>query len=189
MLGEKGDQRVAPAARAQRQPASRHGRGRREESKRLRERATHRRSQCASKPSRRSVCGAGRRRWTASTASTMGQAKPRDAAEAQAAVLRLMQSASVEDAPAMKIALAEAAGRPGRAGCRAGPDDTAAERHVVQRACRGPQGAPGAQGAEHGRGHEDRRRRRRPERPARRARHPAVAAIRATRQKSRASPR
>ena len=43
----------------------------------------------------------------------LGQAKPRDAAEAQAAVLRLMQSASVDDAPAMKIALAEAAGRLG----------------------------------------------------------------------------
>ncbi len=46
----------------------------------------------------------------------LGQAKPRDAAEAQAAVLRLMQSASVEDAPAMKIALAEAAGRLGAQG-------------------------------------------------------------------------
>jgi putative membrane-bound dehydrogenase-like protein len=43
----------------------------------------------------------------------LGQAKPRDAADAQAAVLQLMQSASVEDAPAMKIALAEAAGRLG----------------------------------------------------------------------------
>ncbi len=43
----------------------------------------------------------------------LGQAKPRDAAEAQAAVLRLMQSASVEDAPAMRVALAEAAGRLG----------------------------------------------------------------------------
>jgi putative heme-binding domain-containing protein len=43
----------------------------------------------------------------------LGQAKPRDAAEAQAAVLRLMQSASIEDAPAMKIALADAAGRLG----------------------------------------------------------------------------
>ena len=43
----------------------------------------------------------------------LGQAKPRDATEAQAAVLRLMQSASVEDAPAMRIALAEAAGRLG----------------------------------------------------------------------------
>ena len=62
-----------------------------------------------------------------------------------------------------------------RAGRRAGPPDTAAKRHLVQRACRGPQGAPGAQGAEHGRGHEDRRRRRRRQRQARRARHPAVA--------------
>ena len=43
----------------------------------------------------------------------LGQAKPRDAAEAQAAVLRLMQSSSIEDAPAMKIALADAAGRLG----------------------------------------------------------------------------
>jgi putative membrane-bound dehydrogenase-like protein len=43
----------------------------------------------------------------------LGQAKPRDAAAAQAAVLRLMQSPSIEDAPAMKIALADAAGRLG----------------------------------------------------------------------------
>ena len=43
----------------------------------------------------------------------LGQPKPRDGAAAQAAVLRLLQAASSENAPAMKIALAEAAGRLG----------------------------------------------------------------------------
>ena len=41
----------------------------------------------------------------------LGQAKPRDAAAAQAAVLRLMQVSAGENAPAMRIALADAAGR------------------------------------------------------------------------------
>ncbi len=41
----------------------------------------------------------------------LGQAKPRDAAAAQAAVLRLMQALAEENAPALRIALAEAAGR------------------------------------------------------------------------------
>jgi quinoprotein glucose dehydrogenase len=43
----------------------------------------------------------------------LGQPAPRDGAAAQAAVLRLMQASSLESAPAMKIALAEAAGRLG----------------------------------------------------------------------------
>ena len=41
----------------------------------------------------------------------LGQAKPRSAADAQAAILRLMQASSTENAPALKVALAEAAGR------------------------------------------------------------------------------
>jgi quinoprotein glucose dehydrogenase len=41
----------------------------------------------------------------------LGQAKPRDGAAAQAALLRLMQGPAGENAPAMRIALAEAAGR------------------------------------------------------------------------------
>jgi quinoprotein glucose dehydrogenase len=41
----------------------------------------------------------------------IGQAKPRDAAAAQAAVLRLIKASSIENAPAMKVALADAAGR------------------------------------------------------------------------------
>ena len=43
----------------------------------------------------------------------LGQPKPRDAAGAQAAVLRLMEASSLENAPVMKVALAEAAGRLG----------------------------------------------------------------------------
>ena len=41
----------------------------------------------------------------------LGQAKPRDSAPAQAAVLRLMQSSTGENAPELRIALADAAGR------------------------------------------------------------------------------
>ena len=67
----------------------------------------------------------------------LGQPKPRDAAAAQAAVLRLMQSSSVENAPAMKIALAEAAGRLGVQGAAPVLLDSAQERHLVQRARRG----------------------------------------------------
>lgn len=43
----------------------------------------------------------------------VGQAKLRDAAAAQAAVLRLIQAASLENEPGMKVALADAAGRLG----------------------------------------------------------------------------
>ncbi len=43
----------------------------------------------------------------------LGQPQTRDAAAAQAAVLRLLQASALENAPAMKIALAEAAGRLG----------------------------------------------------------------------------
>jgi putative membrane-bound dehydrogenase-like protein len=43
----------------------------------------------------------------------LGQPKPRDGTAAQVAVLRLLQASSTENAPAMKIALAEAAGRLG----------------------------------------------------------------------------
>ena len=41
----------------------------------------------------------------------LGQPQTRDATAAQAAVLRLLQASALENAPAMKIALAEAAGR------------------------------------------------------------------------------
>ena len=41
----------------------------------------------------------------------LGQVKPRDSAPAQAAVLRLMQSSTGENAPELRIALADAAGR------------------------------------------------------------------------------
>ena len=49
----------------------------------------------------------------------LGQPKPRDAAGAQAAVLRLMEASSMESAPVMKVALAEAAGRLGVQGAAA----------------------------------------------------------------------
>ena len=48
----------------------------------------------------------------------VGQAKPRDAAAAQAAVLRLLQASDLENAPGLKVALADAAGRLGVRGRR-----------------------------------------------------------------------
>ncbi len=64
----------------------------------------------------------------------LGQAKPRDAAAAQAALLRLMQASAMENAPAMKVALAEAAGRLGVQGAAPVLLAQLRERHVVQRA-------------------------------------------------------
>ncbi len=77
----------------------------------------------------------------------LGQPTPRDGAAAQAAVLRLLQASSAENAPAMKIALAEAAGRLGVQGAAPVAAHPAQERPVVQCAGGLAARAAGAQGA------------------------------------------
>ena len=107
----------------------------------------------------------------------LGQAKSRDTVvpAAQAAVLRLMQAQASENAPALRIALAEAAGRLGAHGSGADPHDSTPKRHILQCSCGVAQGTPGVEGLEHGRDHEGRGRRQQRRGQAGRAWHPAVA--------------